>query len=370
MSNRKYRLSDDEKLCWIRLSQTENIGPITFRKLLARYTTAADALQALPDLSRHGGRKSALRIWPSERAEQLLTSCQDNAVHIIANPEWGYPPLLRAIPDAPPILFVAGNLDLAAEETIGIVGARNASAIGRKLARTIAATLAERGVLIASGLARGIDSAAHEAAGSARTAAVLGGGIDHFYPPENAAMQRSIAEHGLLISETLPGTAPKAEFFPRRNRIISGMSRLIVIVEAAMRSGSLITARFANEQGREVFAVPGSPLDPRCEGTNRLIKDGANIFTRIEDILDALGSSFMQTDLSPVKNDEPPPALDVSDRERHAILGLLSPSPTEIDVLVRESTFPPELVQGILLELEIAGRITRSSGNSYSLLKP
>jgi DNA processing protein len=254
-------------------------------------------------------------------------------------------------------------------DAVGIVGARNASAIGMKFTRNIARALTDAGLLVVSGLARGIDTAAHEASVEVHTAAVIASGIDYFYPPENEKLQRLIGERGLLITEMLPGTAPKAEHFPRRNRIISGISRAVIVVEAALRSGSLITARFASEQGREVFAVPGSPLDPRAEGTNKLIKDGANMLTAIDDVLDALQTmrppqhgifSEGTIETSPL-----PPVFDLSDREN--ILTLLSPTAIEIDDIIRESAMSAEKVMGVLLELEIAGRVTRHAGGRVSL---
>ncbi len=238
------------------------------------------------------------------------------------------------------------------------------------MARMLAHSLAEAGFLVTSGLARGIDTAAHEAATPANTAAVIAGGIDHLYPPENAELQKAIARQGLLITEMPIGTAPRAEHFPRRNRIISGMSRAVIIVEAALRSGSLITARFANEQNREVFAVPGSPLDPRCEGTNKLIKDGANILSSVNDVLDYLNqeTSPMQGMLFE-REAEPllPPDEDADDTSRRNIIELLSVNAVEIDDLIREANCQPEAVMAVLLELEVAGRLTRSAGGMVAL---
>jgi DNA processing protein len=337
--------------------------------LINRYGGAAEALAALPELSRKGGLTRPLRIYSTERAEADLERAEQIGARFLAAGEEGYPPLLRQIDGAPPLICVMGEPALAAREAVAIVGARNASAIARKFARQLSSSIAEAGYLIVSGLARGIDTAAHEAALDFGTAAVLAGGIDYIYPHENEALHHDIARRGLLLTEMLPGTVPRAEHFPRRNRIISGICRATVVVEAAMRSGSLITARLAVEQNREVFAVPGSPLDPRCEGTNRLIRDGATLLTRPEDVIDMLrGQPMGPADdvfLEPEGAD--PPAEEPGRNDRRTIMGLLSPSPVDIDDLIRESGASPSAVIGVLLELELAGKIQRHAGGRVSL---
>ena len=368
--NSSLQLSDEERLNWLRLAQTENVGPVTFHQLIGAYKTATAAIEALPDLSARGGRRRALQIYSKEAAQQMMAKAEAlNAKFVVAR-EVGYPRDLQHIPAAPPMVCVAGNLELAVQNGVAIVGARNASALGLKFTRQLARGLVDAGLLVVSGLARGIDTAAHEASLNAGTAAVLACGLDHFYPPENEKLQCAIGEHGLLISEMPPGTAPKSEHFPRRNRIISGMAKAVIIVEAAMRSGSLITARFAAEQGREVFAVPGSPLDPRCEGTNKLIKDGANILTSIDDVLTALKTQSYRP-RGMLLEEEPlsvlmPTSISAQDRER--VLTLLSPSPIETDDLIRESGLATEYVVTILLELELAGRAIRHAGGRISVI--
>ena len=362
------QLSDSEKLAYLRLSQTENIGPITFQQLLGRYKTAAAALEALPDLSQSGGRRKPLQIYSAQAAEADLERAAAINAKFVAAGELGYPPNLSHIPSSLPLICVSGNLELANMDCVAIVGARNASAIGMKFTRMIARSLTDAGFLVVSGLARGIDTAAHDATVQMRTAAVLAGGLNYYYPPENQKLQRAIAENGLLISEMPPGTAPKAEYFPRRNRIISGMSRAVIVVEAALRSGSLITARFANEQGRDVFAVPGSPLDPRCEGTNKLIKDGATLLTSANDVIEALG---MQIFRQPHYLGEEVAATeitlpDINQDMRERVIQLLSPTPIDTDDLIRESGIAPSSVVTILLELELAGRATRHAGGRIS----
>jgi DNA processing protein len=363
-------LSDSDRLDWLRLARTEGIGPQTFHKLIARYKTATRALEALPDLVTKGGAKRGLKVYAAELAQKEIDATAKAGAQLLCACEVQYPTMLGNIDSAPPILRVSGNLALVQKTSVGIVGARTASASGRKMARMLAHSLAEAGFLVTSGLARGIDTAAHEAATPPRTAAVIAGGIDHLYPPENAALQKAIAAEGLLITEMPIGTAPRAEHFPRRNRIISGMSTVVIIVEAALRSGSLITARFANEQNREVFAVPGSPLDPRCEGTNKLIKDGANILTSVNDVLD-----FLNREVTPLqamlfeRESGPllPPDEDADDTTRREILGLLSVNAVDIDDLIREANATPEAVMAVLLELEVAGRLTRSAGGMVAL---
>jgi DNA processing protein len=363
-------LNDAQRLDWLRLIRSENVGPATFRQLINRFGSAAEALAALPELSRKGGLSRPLRIYSVEAAAADLERASDIGARFVAAGESGYPPLLRHTDGAPPLLCIMGNDDLVEREAVAIVGARNASAIGRKFARQLAAEIAEAGYLIVSGLARGIDAAAHEASLERGTAAVLAGGIDYIYPPENEELHHQIARQGLLITEMVPGTVPKGEHFPRRNRIISGMSRAVIVVEAALRSGSLITARLANEQNREVFAVPGSPLDPRCEGANKLIREGATLLTKAQDVIDVLRSQPMgpMNDIFLEPESESPPTSDISLDERERIIALLSPSPVEIDDLIRESHASPATVIGVLLELELAGKIQRHPQQRVSLV--
>ncbi len=364
------QLSDEERISWLQLNQTDNVGPVTFRTLIHRFGTATEALRALPDLARRGGSKSPMRLYSRANAEQAIERAARSSAHFVIAGEPGYPPYLRHIHGAPPMLCIAGNADLANLDAVAIVGARNASALGLKFTRMIAERLSGAGLLVTSGLARGIDTAVHQTSIGKATSAVVAGGIDQFYPPENEKLQRDIMERGLLISEMLPGTAPKAEHFPRRNRIISGMSRAVIVVEAALRSGSLITARYAAEQGREVFAVPGSPLDPRSQGTNGLIKDGANILTSADEVLEMLQSVthprneiFLEHDTHDVIAE---PELSNDDRDH--VLSLLSPTEIILDDLIRESGLAAETVTAILLELELAGRVVRQAGGTVATL--
>lgn len=353
-------LSHDQRRDWLRLSQSENIGPLTFHKLILRYGEAGEAIAALPELSRKGGLARPLRVCGRDAAEQDLENAAAIGARFVAWCEPDYPALLRTIDSAPPLLCMKGDADLGQRTAIGIVGARNASAAGRKFARQLAAEFGEAGYAVVSGLARGIDTAAHEASLQRGTIAAVAGGVDVIYPPENDALQRAIGERGLLISEMVPGTVPREKHFPRRNRLIAGLSRAVVIVEAALRSGSLITARLAAEQGREVYAVPGSPLDPRCEGCNKLIRDGATLLMTASDVTDALAGSrdfrpgqLLEPDHSPYD----PGEADETDRQR--LLQLLSPTPINVDDLMRESGLPAAIVTGLILELEIAGRLVR-----------
>jgi DNA processing protein len=361
-------LSDDVRLDWLQLSRTEGIGPITFQRLIARYGSAAAALAALPELSARGGRRSEPKTpGRTTLIEELERAAQFGAQYIALG-EAEYPPFLAQIPDPPPLLCVAGRTERLSVDAVAIVGSRNASALGRKFARMLAEQLGKAGYLVVSGLARGIDTAAHEAALTSQTAAVVAGGIDHFYPPENQELQRQIAKDHVLISEMPMGTIPKAEHFPRRNRIISGVSRAIIVVEAALRSGSLITARMAAEQGRDVFAVPGSPLDPRCEGANRLIRDGAGLLMSVDDVLEALQEPGRTPRMTMRESEQNhPPAEELSDVERDHILSLLSHAPIHVDDLAREARLSPDVLAACLLELEVAGRVHRSSGGSISL---
>ncbi len=361
-------LSDTERRDWIRLTMSENVGPQTFRALLRRYGTACDALAAIPELSRKGGLKRTPRLYAQDAADRDLASATAIGARFVGFSEPDYPELLRQTDGAPPLLCVKGDVALLNRSAVGIVGARNASAAGRKFARQLAIDIGFMGHAIVSGLARGIDTAAHEASLDTGTIAVLAGGLDVFYPPENEGLQQAIGERGLLVTEMMPGTVPRAEHFPRRNRVISGLSRAVVIVEAAMRSGSLITARYANEQGREVFAVPGSPLDPRCEGCNRLIRDGATLLLSSSDVLDRLNETWRPIQSALFEPDTPliePDADDASGRDR--ILELLSPTPVDMDDLIRESGLPSGAVAAFLLELALAGRVVRHPNGAVSL---
>ena len=360
------KLSDHERLAWHRLAQSENVGPITFERLLQRFGSASDALAGVPELSRRGGMRRPLKLYDEARAVADFERAEQLGACYIASCEQDYPDLLRQSPAPPPLICVKGRVELLTKPCIAIVGARNASAAGLRFARMVALALGEAGLVIVSGLARGIDTAAHQASIGHGTVAVVAGGVDHFYPPENAKLQEAIAEQGVLMSEMPPGTVPKSESFPRRNRIIAGLAQGTVIVEAAMRSGSLITARFANEAGREVFAVPGSPLDPRSEGSNGLIKDGAHLLQRASDVLDACQFSAPQN-LRQFEEAEIVPASETTEPVRQRILGLLSHAPVSLDDVAREAEAQSWEVQAVVIELELAGQLLRQPGGKVVL---
>ncbi len=360
------KLGEAEQLACLRLIRSENVGPVTFRQLINTFGGAAKALEALPELSRRGGGRRAIRICPKGDAEHELSRARKIGAEPVFTIEPGYPAALAALDTPPPLLYIKGRSELLNRPALAIVGSRESSAAGAKLARQFAHAIGEAGYVIVSGLARGIDGAAHEAALKSGTVAVLAGGLDNIYPPEHEKLQARIASEGCLVSEQPPGFTPRGQDFPRRNRIVSGMSLGVVIVEAAARSGTLVTARFASEQGREVFAVPGHPLDPRAEGTNRLIKTGATLVTEPADILEALrplsGLSEIAApisrplDLSAAIEASMP---DVGDGERTRILAALGPAPTDLDAIIQVTGLSIRAVQIGLMELELAGRLSR-----------
>jgi DNA processing protein len=364
------RLTDAQRLDWLRLIRSENVGPRTFRTLLNHFGGARAALEALPDMARRGGAMKPARLCSRDEAERELAAAERLGVTLVALGEPDYPARLRMIDDAPPLIGVRGKLAALAEPIIAVVGSRNASAAGCKFADRIARGLGEAGLVVVSGLARGIDAAAHRASLSSGTIAVLAGGHDHVYPPEHVGLLDQIVEDGAAISEMPMGWEPRGRDFPRRNRLISGLSAGVIIVEAARRSGSLITARMALEQGREVFAVPGSPLDPRAEGTNGLLKQGAALVTETEDVLAVLRPILGQAIDLPAQEPEAgsPPLSEPASSERERIVALLGPTPVLIDDLVRLAGLSPAVVRTVLLELEIAGRLERHGGGLVSLL--
>lgn len=366
-------LTDVERLDWLRLSRSENVGPITFRQLIRRFGNAGAALAALPDLARRGGRRGALKIFAKDAAEHELAQLAKIGARLIAWDEPDYPMPLAAIDDAPPLIGVLGDGAMLRRQAVAIVGARNASANGRRLAEDIAREVAAAGFLVVSGLARGIDSAAHRGALASGTAAVVAGGLDVVYPPENDALHRAIAERGVIVAEMPVGTVPQARHFPRRNRLISGLSLGVLVAEAALKSGSLITARFALEQGREVLAVPGSPLDPRCRGSNNLIRQGATLVESATDILATLADmtrAGIGPILTPGISDQHIDITSFSDdgATRAELLSLLGPEPVAVDELVRQCQMSAPSIRAALLEIELAGRLERHPGNRVSLL--
>jgi DNA processing protein len=364
------RLTDEQRLDWLRLIRSDNVGPRTFRALINHCGGARAALDALPELARRGGASAPARVYPREAAERELAASRKIGIELLALGEPGYPARLRMIDDAPPLLGVRGNVAALEQPMIALVGSRNASAAGVKFAERIARDLSEAGFVIVSGLARGIDAAAHRASLQAGTVAVLAGGHDHVYPAEHAPLLEQILPEGAAVTEMPLGWEPRGRDFPRRNRLISGLSLGVVIVEAARRSGSLITARMALEQGREVFAVPGSPLDPRAEGTNGLLKQGAALVTEAADVLAVIRPILGQKIEQPIKEPEsgPPASTEPASDERARIIGLLGPTPVSIDDLVRLSRSSPAIVRTVLLELELAGRLERHGGGLVSLM--
>ena len=363
------RLTDAQRIDWLRLIRSDNVGPRTFRSLINHYGSAHAALERLPDLARRGGASKPARMYSQDEALREIELSDKLGVALLAPVEHGYPARLALIDDAPPLLAIRGNRDAMMRPIIGIVGSRNASGAGLKFAQTLSHDLGGSDFVIASGLARGIDQAAHRATISTGTIAVLAGGHDKIYPPEHEDLLLALLDRGGAISEMPLGHTPRARDFPRRNRLIAGVSLGVVIVEAAHRSGSLITARFANEQGREVFAVPGSPLDPRAAGTNDLIKQGATLITHASDVIDAVQPIMERPVLSPFedRDDDLTDDLPAAD-ERARIIGLLGPSPIGIDDLVRMSATSPAIVRMVLLELELAGRLERHGGGLVSLV--
>jgi DNA processing protein len=377
-------LDPEERLDWLRLSRTESVGPISFYAMLRRFGSARAALDALPQLARRSERARTITATPRAAAEVEFAALARLGGLLLCWGEPCYPPALGEVEDAPPVLSVLGAPELLARPMIAVVGARNASANGRRLGRELAAGLGEGGLVVVSGLARGIDASAHLGALDNGTAGVVAGGVDVVYPEENRGLHEALQRQGAIVAELPLGSEPQARHFPRRNRIISGMALGVLVIEAAARSGSLITARYALEQGREVFAVPGSPLDPRCRGTNDLLRRGATLTETAEDVLSQLGPQ--------VQPGAPPPSrgpiaapLPVTQRwtldapEGRAgepiadadgldmILERLGPTPVAVDELVRQCQLTASAVATLLLELELAGRVERHPGNLVSL---
>ena len=369
-------MPEAEKRNRLRLARTQNVGPVTFRELITRFGSAGEALDALPALAAKGGRSRALRICPESEVDKEWNAADKIEGRLIFWGEADYPEPLAALEDAPPFLCVLGHPHLLQSQAIAVVGSRNASVNGKRFARDISSRLNEAGLTIVSGMARGIDTAAHEGALQGATIAVLAGGADIIYPKENTALYDKIRERGLIVSEMPPGTTPQARHFPRRNRIISGLSLGVVVVEAALRSGSLISARCASEQGREVFAVPGSPLDPRCRGTNNLIRNGAVLTESLDDILhelDAMRSRQINDgDHDDLFTPRPQGKIDDSDLGKASVLisQALGPTPVAIDDLIRETGLSVALVHVVLLEFDLAGQLERHSGQRVSLILP
>lgn len=363
-------LSDNEKRDWLRLIRSAHLGPVTFHNILRYYGSAAKAIERLPDMAQRGGAKRRITLADDKSVAQELKALKACGAALLAWGEPGYPVGLMQLEDAPPLLAVKGDPTITETPGIAIVGARNASALGQRFTRDIAAQLCTSGFCILSGLARGIDRAAHEGALSVdgHTAAFIGTGIDVVFPPENAALHEQLAERGAIFAEMPSGTPPLAQNFPRRNRLISGASLGVLVIEAALKSGSLITARMAGEQGREVMAVPGSPLDPRCHGSNDLIRNGAALIERVDDVLAILAPQQHRSAAqpSPAVAGAPPDDGEIG-RAHSEIDRLLSPSPTLVDDLIRLSGLPAAIVQMVLTEKELAGTAQRHPGNRVSL---
>jgi DNA processing protein len=357
-------LSQDEAFARIRLLRSPNIGPVSYRQLLGRFGTAGNALEALPDLAARGG---TYRAASESRVTAEVQAVRAAGARYLFHDSPDYPPLLAELDSAPPILSCRGDSALAARPCVAIVGARNASAAAVKLARQFAAELAEAGFAVVSGLARGIDGAAHQASLGSGTIGVIASGIDIAYPPEHADLQEAIAGQGLLLAEQPAGTEPLARHFPSRNRIISGLAAGTVVVEAAPRSGSLITARLAGEAGREVMAVPGSPLDSRSQGCNQLIRDGAVLVQSAADVIEQLSGfdGAARSVLREARETIHVPGEDLAD-EPADVSGLLTSAPVAVDELIRQSGESAAAVQLALLELELAGRLVRHAGGRVS----
>lgn len=359
-------MSEQERFDRLRLIRSPRIGPVSYRQLMARFGTAGAALRAIPDLAARGGGKAS--VADKGAVEKEIAQSRALGARYLLMGDADYPYLLDEMEGAPPALIVRGNGALAERQCIAMVGARNASAAAVRFARMLAQDLGQRGAVVVSGLARGIDTAAHQGSIGTGTIGVIACGLDIVFPPENAALQAQIAAEGLLVTEHPPGTQPLARHFPARNRIIAGLAVGTVVVEAAPKSGSLITARLAGEAGREVMAVPGSPLDPRAQGCNELIRQGAILIQNAVDVMEAAGS----IDARMVRQGSfdfagEPVSCDVAESERHSIFSLLGHAPVPVDELIRLSGLSPAVVHTVLLELELAERLDRLAGGRVSL---
>jgi DNA processing protein len=350
----------------LRLVRSPGIGPITYRQLIARFGNAAAALASVPDLARRGGGRGP-NLFSRSDAEREIAKVEKLGARYIILGQGLYPRLLAEMDDAPPLLMAQGQLALLERVAVAIVGARNASAAACRFARALAHGLGQQGAVVVSGLARGIDSAAHDGALDSGTIGIVAGGIDIFYPPENADRQTVLSERGLVLAEMPPGTEPRARHFPYRNRIIAGISLGTVVVEAAPRSGSLITARLATEAGREVMAVPGSPLDPRAQGCNQLIRDGATLVQSAADVMEAIRPFEGKVESAPVPYETPHSPAEGDESATGTVEELLGPSPVPVDEIIRLSGVPSGAVQMALLELDLAGRLDRHAGGKVSL---
>ncbi|WP_294251683.1 DNA-processing protein DprA [uncultured Sphingomonas sp.] len=350
----------------LRLLRSANVGPVTYAQLIARFGTAEAALDALPMLAARGGGR-APQIADAGAVRREIAAVERLGARYLFLDDPAYPSLLAELDNAPPALILRGNMAVLERPCVAMVGARNASAAACRFARQLAIGLVEQGASVVSGLARGIDTAAHQGALAGGTVGVIASGIDIVFPPENAELQERVARQGLLVTEQPPGTEPLARFFPARNRIIAGLSLGTVVVEAAPRSGSLITARIAAEAGREVMAVPGSPLDPRAQGCNLLIREGAILVQSADDIWEQVRPIDSRVVRSPRDRFGAASPEDASDADRSRVTGLLGPVPVGVDELIRQSGCAPAVVQTVLLELELAGRLDRHAGARVSL---
>lgn len=367
---------DAEKLAWLRLARTENVGPVGFYQLIETYGSAGAALEAIPALAARAGRRKPLFIPPAAAAEKEYDALRRLGGELVVAAEEAYPLPLGALPDAPPVLSVRGDMSLLKKPGIAVVGARSASLNGRRFAETLAQDLGRAGQVVISGLARGIDTAAHRGGLATGTIAVVAGGVDIVYPPENEGLYREIAERGLIVAESRLGQQPFAQSFPRRNRIVSGLSAGVVVIEATLKSGSLITARLAGEQGRDLYAVPGHPMDPRAAGPNHLIREGAILARNADDVLEHLqtfsgGRGLDDSAFSGYRHERTALTDNNARLEsaRAAILETLSFTPVSVDMLLRENGLSIPVLQTILLELELAGTVQRLPGNRVVLLR-
>jgi DNA processing protein len=355
-------LAEGERRDWLRLARSEAVGAVTFAHLVGRYGEATSALAALPDLARRGGRTQPPRTMSAAEADKELAAGAALGARLIAACEPNFPRLLAVLDPPPPLIWVLGDAELLRRRLVAIVGARAASAAGSRFARTLAGDLGAAGYGVVSGLARGIDAAAHQGALDTGTAAVMAGGVDDIYPPDNAALYQAIRGAGAIVSERAVGHGARAADFPRRNRIISGVCLGVVVVEAELRSGSLITARLAGEQGREVFAVPGSPLDPRARGANSLLRQGATLVEEAADVIEVLVAQAGLAEPDGRSYDFDEAAGDEGDATRAAVLGLISTAPVAIDEIARAAGLPTPLVLAALMELALAGRVEMIGG--------